>query len=349
MKILAPVDSAKEAKLLIKSGAEELFCGYIPDEWVKKFKIIYGERVQTKRLTELVTVSINKRTNLDGNVRTNEELRGIASVVNTMGGKLFVTLNAFYYTEDQYQYLEEYINELSDAGVYGLIITDVALIRFVKEKFPNMYIVLSCCNQVANSYSASFFEKLGVDRITFPRHVTVDEIIDVTNNVPTVDYECFVLDSKCIYDDGNCRAMHNFGHFCMEQWDNDYYSTKNGDCVNYSEVCKVKSNESDFMNWSKPYLASNSKNNGWFAISCGACAVPLLIKHSKISTLKIAGRGLDTNSKIHMVRMVKKMIDIAKDDIEAIKKEKEYISKVVGVHEMCDLQSRCLMPSRHYN
>ena len=32
MKILAPVDSAKEAAILMKAGAEELFCGNIPND-----------------------------------------------------------------------------------------------------------------------------------------------------------------------------------------------------------------------------------------------------------------------------------------------------------------------------
>ena len=102
-----------------------------------------------------------------------------------------------------------------------------------------------------------------------------------------------------------------------------------------------------FVQWSKPYLALNAKNNGWYAISCAACLVPFLIKHEKMKSLKIAGRGLDTKNKIQMVRTVKKMIALAHED-NAVQKEKEYISKLVGVPELCDLQYRCLVPSSRF-
>ena len=348
MNILSPVDSAKEAELLIKAGATELFCGYIPKSWSEKYQVIEGEHVQSKKKAELLSVSLNKRNNIEGNITDCDELVNILKIANENNVKVYITLNAFYYTEHEYDYIKNYIQELLDLGVYGFIVTDVALISFIHEYFPQAVIVLSCCNQVANSACAKFFGDLGVKRITFPRHVTLDEILNIASNVPELEYECFVLDSRCVYDDGNCRAMHNFGHFCMEQWDLEYFDCTGKKDISYQEIEDIRQNEIDFTKWSKPYLSLNARNHGWYAISCCACAIPYLLKQGNLKSLKIAGRGLDTTSKIMMVRAVTKMLSIANNSENPVKDEKDYICKLVGVPELCENQTRCLFASKHY-
>lgn len=350
MKILAPVDSAEEAAILMKAGAEELFCGYIPNDWKNEYQTFYGERTQTQETTELLTVSLNKRNNLEGNVSFEDELKKIVSLAKKENVKIFVTLNAFYYTQCMYAYLKKYIARLVEIGVYGFIVTDVGLIGFIKENFPDVYIVLSCCNQVANRSSAAFFSKIGVNRITFPRHVTLEEITEICSSLPNVKFECFILDARCIYDDGNCRAIHNLGHFCMDQWEYEtFHSCKYLKDISYDEIQAVRENEKKFTEWTKPYLSQDGKYNGWFPISCSACAVPILKACTNMISLKIAGRGLNTISKIMMVRAAKKMINISEElpRNEAILKEREYISNLVGIPQMCENQSRCLMPSRY--
>lgn len=347
MQIISPVDSAYEAELLFKAGATELFCGYLPLEWIERYQILKGSHVQSQKSSELISVSLNKRNNLDGNITNRYELLEIIKVKERYGGKTFVTLNAFYYTSEEYGFLEKYVRELLNWGIDGFIVTDVSLIVFIHRRFPQCYLILSCCNQIANTYSINMFKDLGVRRITFPRHITLSEIEIICCSEVEMDYECFVLDSRCVYDDGNCRAMHNLGHFCMEQWDYEYYRADGKEYVDFEEIEKIRLNEMKFVQWSKPYLALNAKNNGWYAISCAACLVPFLIKHEKMKSLKVAGRGLDTKNKIQMVRTVKKMISLAHED-NAVQKEKEYISKLVGVPELCDLQYRCLVPSSRF-
>lgn len=347
MRILSPVDSASEAEILFKAGASELFCGYLPKDWIERYQLLKGSHLQSLRETDLLSVSLNKRNNLDGNITDREELQKIVEAANRYNGKIFVTLNAFYFTNEEYDYLETYIAEVLATGVYGFIVTDVALIRFIHKRHPECYLVLSCCNQMANIHSIGFFKEIGVSRITFPRHVTLEELIQISNCEVEMDYECFVLDSRCVYDDGNCRAMHNLGHFCMEQWDYEYFRSDRKEYVDYEELEKIRANEMKFVQWSKPYLSQSAKNNGWYSISCAACTIPFLNKNEKMKSLKIAGRGLDTRSKIQMVRTVKKMISLA-DEENAVQKEKEYICKLVGVPQLCERQSRCLVPSERF-
>lgn len=133
MNILAPVDSSKEARMLMKAGATELFCGYIPEDWLKRYQIIEGEHIQSKKKADLLSVSLNKRNNIEGNITD----------------------------------LEEYIGLILKIGVYGFIVTDTALIHFIHKRYPEAVIVLSCCNQVANTDSAEFFRSLGAGELHF--------------------------------------------------------------------------------------------------------------------------------------------------------------------------------------
>lgn len=339
MNILAPIDSIKEAKLLINAGATELFCGFVNKKWVDKF----GLQKNNILGNDIMNVSINKRTPLNSSISDEEELVEILKNTKIKGVKLFVTLNAFYYPEFTYEYLDLHLEILYRIDVDGVIVTDVGVVQYIKNKFPNMYVVLSCCNQVTNSYSAKFFKSLGVDRITFPRHIDVEEMLEVSSSISDIEYEYFVLDERCIYDDGNCKPLHNLGHFCMQRWEYEYFACEKGLDENYENIKSLRMNECEYIQWSKPYISSDTICNGWRGMSCSACTVPIVLKRNNITSLKIAGRGLNIHTKIMMIRMVKKIIYLAKEE-NAIELEKEYIKNIFGIPEMCDMKERCLNP-----
>ena len=37
MKVLAPIRSGDELEMLVASGAEELYCGIVPREWIERY------------------------------------------------------------------------------------------------------------------------------------------------------------------------------------------------------------------------------------------------------------------------------------------------------------------------
>ena len=337
MNILMPIYKEKEITLLSRAGANEFYCGYVPKYWIEKYnKSLYkdGEYRQMQ-------VSNNKRDSIKDNITEYSVLQNVVKEAKDNGVKIFIALNYMFYPQEAYEDLEKIIDEIVPLNVDGLIITDVGLIYFIREKYPSINIILSTCQSVYNTQSASFFKKMGVKRITFPRHVTLNEVAEITNNVTDIEYELFVLTGKCIYDNGNCKTFHNMCHFCSEQWEYNYFHT-DGSEFSYEELEKLYDNENEYRHWSRFYPSVKARINEWPEIGCSICALPALIKSGKITTLKVAGRGASLSGKILNVKLLKKVAEMvdAGCDTEEIR---EYMKKFFGISPMCDLKRRCYL------
>lgn len=337
MKILTPVNTANEVELLKKAGAEEFFCGYVPYYWIKK----YNKSLYQDGTYRIMQISNNKRDGISQNITDINNLKELADKVREVNCKLYVTLNFFFYPQESYEELNMILDEIKMLDISGVIITDVGLINYIRNNYPDISLVLSTCQSIYNSYAVKFFKEMGITRITFPRHITLDEIIEITNAEPNIEYECFILEGKCIYDDGNCKALHGVGNFCCDQWEYSYYRTDDKDFT-YKEIQKLSENELCFKNWTKPYPSVDAKVNGWPYVGCGICAIPQLIKQSNITTLKISGRGITIGEKLSLIRYVKRAISMAENGKDAAS-IREYGKKVLGIPEMCDLKSRCYL------
>jgi O2-independent ubiquinone biosynthesis protein UbiU len=67
----------------------------------------------------------------------------------------------------------------------------------------------SSLNQVLNKDAISFWvEKYNVKRIIFPRNIAINEIIEMCNLFPNLEFEIFVKNSWCYNSDGICSSMH---------------------------------------------------------------------------------------------------------------------------------------------
>ena len=60
MKIVCPLDNKEEVLDLINAGADEFYCGFVSDEWIKKFSVM---------------ASANRREWGDCNFRSIEDLK----------------------------------------------------------------------------------------------------------------------------------------------------------------------------------------------------------------------------------------------------------------------------------
>jgi U32 family peptidase len=338
MKILAPVDKPKEIPLLSKAGATEFYCGYIPQSWVEK----YNKNFSIDGKWNNLQVSINRRERLNANVQSIQDLKIMVNEAKLHKCELFLTLNTMYYPQEVYEELISYINDVNDAGISGLIVSDPGLITFIKTYFSNIKLILSCCTPVYNKWSNRFFVNLGIERITFPRHMTIKEVVDISKSLPTVEYECFILDGKCIYDDGHCNAMDCAGRICVDQWENNYYSSNNE--LTYQDYQDLYRNEMIFTKWSKPYSSFLQTRKGWGAFTCGVCAIPTLINESNVTTLKLAGRGWGISEKFKIVRFVNQIITLSKSGVSS-EDIKKYAKDIFPDSELCDKKQRCFFAS----
>lgn len=337
MKILAPIKGVNEIPLLNEAGADEFFCGYIPNVWLQK----YNKSLYKNGSINQMQISMNRRDGLKQNITDLTILKKVVNEAKLCDSKIFITLNNVFYPEEAYVQMKEVCDELASLNIDGLIVTDVGLIQYLKDEYPNLNIVLSTCQPIYNSYATKYFRNIGVKRITFPRHMTLREVIKITNEVPDIEYECFILDGKCIYDDGNCKALHNAGVFCWDQWEYSYFHAKDSD-FDYHEMQNIYDTEERFKRWSKPYPSEKTKINGWPFVGCGICAIPSLIKNANMTALKLSGRGASLDKRVALVRFVKEAVQMAEQG-GTVRDIKDFGKKVLGIPEMCDLGNRCYM------
>src|SRR5665648_1272487 len=117
MKILAPVNSVKEAKILSKLGAEELYCGLSERAWRKS----HGQDFW-----------ISRRGPGNANVESLKELHKLVVVAHKAGSQVFLTLNQPGYAPELYEDILTTVRQAQEyCGVDAFIVADPGLIRFL--------------------------------------------------------------------------------------------------------------------------------------------------------------------------------------------------------------------------
>ncbi|HZK54326.1 MAG TPA: U32 family peptidase [Desulfosporosinus sp.] len=340
MKILAPVNSVKEAKILSKLGAEELYCGLSERAWRKS----HGQDFW-----------ISRRGPGNANVESLKELHKLVVVAHKAGSQVFLTLNQPGYAPELYEDILTTVRQAQEyCGVDAFIVADPGLIRFLKEGLPDLVIHVSSLAAVLNSATVSFFSQMGVKRIIFPRYVeleTMRSIIDQGGD--QIEYEAFMLNDGCVFEEGYCHVSHAFGGaFCHSPpW--DYKPIKIQGTERDDEhlpgegVLRVgketfQEHLDEYRRWI--YIGIHNAGGrlgprGYPLGMCGLCALNQL-KEVGVMSLKIVGREAPLKKKIASVKLVKEMLDYmeaghSQEDVRAQAK------LIKGVTDLCESGYMC--------
>lgn len=194
MKILAPVDRLDEVALLVESGADELYGGFVPREWDNKYKAVG---------------SINKRTFAEAQFGSAEELRSAIALAHNLGARFFLTLNNDFYSDFQMPAVLKQAELAEDIGIDALIVSDIGLILELRKMEIETELHLSVLAAVLNSGAAGFFKNLGVSRIVLDRSVYPADAAAIIAAEPNVEYEAFMMYGKCPNIEGFCSFFHH--------------------------------------------------------------------------------------------------------------------------------------------
>lgn len=134
---------------------------------------------------------------------TNEELKEAVNLVHQKGKKAYITLNVYARNND-FENLEEYLKFLEKIKIDAVIVSDLGIIDFIKEKAPKLAFHISTQANTTNKYSASFYQKLGAERIVVARELSIDEIKEIRKHNPTLEIEAFIHGAMCISYSGRC-------------------------------------------------------------------------------------------------------------------------------------------------
>ncbi len=278
MKLLAPLRDSSEVETLLAAGAEEFYCGITPPDWQERFSQSW----------------INRRSPGSAGVADHTDFKRI--LARASGRPVFVALNAPYYPAEALEMLTEFSTALLDAGASGLIVADLDLLLTLAEAGLAAKIHLSSLATCTNPGSAAFYQELGVSRIILPRHLTLAEI--EASLVPGLEFEAFLLNDGCVFEEGLCATTHAAGAFCL----NDGEETQG--------VSGQTLENYEFWKWTLNHCGCKT-NRGYPVGPCGLCALPRLLQIG-MSSLKVVGREASLPRKEASVRLAAMALKLAR-------------------------------------
>lgn len=326
MKILAPVNSLQEVSTLIKRGAQEIYCGVQPSN---------PKNASTNSFT-------NRRTPQNASIKDLKVLKKVVNEAHAKDVKVFLTLNQPSYRPDLFPKLLELAKETVDLGIDALIIGDPALMSLVKKNIPDAVIHVSSLSGILNSESIKFFRDLGASRIIFPRYISLEDLKSIiVKTHPPLEYEVFILNDGCVYEESYCHASHAFGGgFCHTNWTYKLEETNIRQKPQRDE--DFQRHIVDYKNWHLHGISSSMRpcgKNGFPLGMCGLCALPELYRLG-VSSIKIVGRESPIIKKAASVSIVKIILDRVKagDDEKSIQ---ETAKRLRGAYRICESKYAC--------
>jgi len=337
MKILSPINCSKEVKTIINNGADELYCGVLSQNWNKNFTNVG---------------SINRREFAVSNMRSYKELKKAVKEAHDSNVHVFLTINGLY-SEDQYPQVFSELEEAKSCDVDGFIVADLGLLLQLKDQGLELH--LSTGGTMFNSEDVKFFNKLGISKITIPRHMNLKEIKQIVQKNEDTKFDVFIMNTRCMNIDGFCTFQHGvnevkygfLGKF-LKKVKFDYFITniieRNPNLANYlNKLDVLGSTSACHLNYNisitKGPQNKNVKNNitsifglNFLPNACGACALYDFEKIG-ISSLKIVGRENPTFKKIKDVQYLKILLDFLNEKpsrTDFYKKTKEEYQRMYG-------------------
>ena len=329
MNILTPIARVEDVEPLVKSGASEFFAGFINREWIDLYNHIETSRGNLQ-------FTLNRRNGLWTNFIDETELQKLIQTIEQYRGTLFITLNAPFYTEKMFISLRRYLQKISSYGVKNLIVSDVGVMQLICEEFPEFEITVSCLAEIISCEAVEFYKQFNIKRVVFPRHISIQKLINIAKKFPEIEFEFFGLCEKCLHDDGNCRSMHNLGAFCMECWNGKYESVY-GNNISNSERNAIMINEAFYKNWINGCTVDENNNYG-----CSLCAIASLSKVKNISSVKLSGRGKSIDFIVKQVKMTRSIIEMCECRNAKIDDIRSYVKKQF-CESYCEDFSHCIM------
>lgn len=118
------------------------------------------------------------------------------------GKKVYVTVNIVFHDEDTTG-LKEYLQKLADIHVDAVIVSDIAVMKLIKEENIPLEIHVSTQASILNPYAALFYKNLGATRVVLAREASKEDIKEI-KLMTNLDLECFIHGAMCTSFSGRC-------------------------------------------------------------------------------------------------------------------------------------------------
>lgn len=306
MKIVAGLGCIDDYIRLVKAGADEVFAGFVPYTWNKKYGTLFP---------------LNRREVLYYNVQINsiEDMKILKKMVDVYKVPVTITFNYIYYLKEQYEIIIDIIKKLISIGFDEFIIADIALLQYLKDKNIKCSIHLSGECAEINRLSIDFLNQFNIERYIFHRKNTIEDMKSCIegNKVKNLEYEAFILNERCHYTGGFCSSLHcdELAHICQLQYTmgkvdekSNHFKTVDDDLKDYYKETEDESFEEDDFEENECYEVPSYILG---SSGCGICALKRL-EDAGVTHLKVVGRGNSIDNMEKDVSGLRRALDILK-------------------------------------
>jgi len=269
---------------------------------------------------------------------TLEEMKEAVALANSLGKRIFVTMNIISRDADLDK-IAEYAKKLEEIGVHGVIVADIGTFMTVREVCPNLKIHVSTQANNLNWKTVDFWLKNGAVRVNLARELSLAEIASINSNLlkehpelaerPAEEpyLEAFVQGAMCMSFSGRCMLS-------------DYMtgrSSNRGDCA---QPCRWNYHVTEEQRPGE-YMPVVENERGTFIFNskdlCMIKYLPEMIA-SGIGSLKIEGRMKSEFYTAVTTRAYRKAIDYCCENPFDYSKNEAFIKDLI--RELCSVSHR---------
>lgn len=133
---------------------------------------------------------------------TEEELVECIRFGRLFGVKVYLTVNTLL-KEWELKELPGYLEPFYLAGLEGVIVQDLGVLRLIREQFPALKLHASTQMTICSSYGAELLKELGVCRVVPARELSLKELIAMKKEAD-IELETFIHGAMCYCYSGQC-------------------------------------------------------------------------------------------------------------------------------------------------
>ena len=174
--LLAPAGTYEKAKVAFMYGADAVYLGMVDFS------------LRAMRKGELITI---------------DNLKECIELAHSMNKKVYLTLNIFAYNNDIKKMIES-AERINDAKPDAILFSDFGVYNLIKKYMPEIPLHVSTQTNILNYEAVKFWQDLGAERVVLSRDLSLDQISEIKNKVPDIEYEVFIHGAQCVSFSGRC-------------------------------------------------------------------------------------------------------------------------------------------------
>jgi len=317
MELVCPAGNLPSLKAAVDNGADAVYVGFKDDTNARHFA---GLNFTGRTFEKAVRYAQDK------------------------GRKVFVAINTFP-QPNGFERWKSAVDQAADYGVNALILADMGVMDYARERWPDLRLHLSVQASVTSAEGIRFYhENFGIKRVVLPRVLSVRQVAHTITESP-VPVEVFGFGSLCVMVEGRCllssyatgRSPNTYGacspasHVRWEETGDgtdtrlngvliDHYGP--GEKAGYPTLCKGRFQVGD---------------NTFYALeeptSLNTLSILPELKKIGVSAIKVEGRQRSPAYVAQVTSVMRAAIDQCMQDPDGYQPEDQWMRKLADVSE----------------